>query len=239
MKFRHLPAISLALLIIWAASCNKTTNTPAPTPVSVTANLATVQIITNGSRDTQNYRILYNAQGQVDSIIETYYSTPQYTSFVYGSDNSYTVIINDGGGPETETVTTNADGTISSLIQDTYDTLYYTYNSNGIAQTKENNYITNYAWVNGDIDSSSNESSGSNSSVYYYDLSHLWQMGDIISIGSFLSYGRPTIRSKHLMTGRSFTGNFEKYVYKFDSRSRITQVSIADENVVYLYTYTN
>jgi len=237
MNTRHLP-IYLTLLIVWVASCNKTTNTPAPMPVTVTANLATVQIINNGN-DTENYRILYNARGQVDSIIETSFGSPQYTSFVYGSNNSYTVIINDGGGPETVTITTNADGTISSLIQDTYDTLYYTYNSNGIAQTKEDNYSTNYVWVNGDIDSSSNVSSGSNSSVYYYDLSHLWQMGDIISIGSFLSYGRPTIKSKHLLTARSFTGNFEKYVYKFDSRSRITQVSIPDENVLYLYTYTN
>ena len=236
MKFRHLPAISLALLIIWAASCNKSTNTPTPTPVVVTANLATVQIINNGT-DTENSRILYNAQGQVDSILETSFGSTQYTSFVYGSDNSYTVIINDGGGPETETITTNADGTINSLIQDTYDTLYYTYNSNGIAQTKEDNYITSYAWVNGDIDSSFTVAAAS--SIYYYDLSHLWQMGDIISIGSFLSYGRPTIKSEHLLTARSFTGNFEKYVYKFDSRSRITQVSITDENVVYLYTYTN
>jgi hypothetical protein len=237
MNTRHLP-IYLTLLIVWVASCNKTTNTPAPTPVAVTANLATVQIINNGN-DTENYRILYNARGQVDSIIETSFGSPQYTSFVYGSNNSYTVIINDGGGPETETITTNADGTINSLIENTYDTLWYSYNTNGIAQTKEENYITNYAWVNGDIDSSSNASSASGSTIYYYDLGHLWQMGDIISIGSFLSYGRPTVKSKHLLTARSFTGNLEKYVYKFDSLSRITQVSITDENVLYLYTYTN
>jgi hypothetical protein len=241
MSTRHLPIIPLMLLIVWAASCNKTSNTPAPAPlVAVTAKIATVQIVSSDN-DTAKYSILYNAQGQVDSIIEISPGSTQYqyTSFVYSSNNSYTVIINDGGGPETETITTNADGTINSVIEDTYDTFSYTYNSNGITQTSEGNNITHYIWVSGDIDSSFNPSSVFSSTIYYYDLSHLWQMGDIISIGDFLSYGRPTIKSKHLMTGRSFDSDLEKYTYKFDSQSRITQLAIPDDNVIYKYTYTN
>jgi hypothetical protein len=52
-----------------------------------------------------------------------------------------------------------------------------------------------------------------------------------------MDYGRPTIHSKHLMTEQVYDGTSEKYSYKFDNRSRITQLTVESET--YTYTYTN
>ena len=240
MNIRYLPTL-LTLLIVWAASCKKSDNTSASSTPGNT-KLATVLLIDSNTNDMQYYRITYNAQNQVDFIIQTSNGFVEIATFAYGS-LSYTRSWTGGGGQGTDVITTNADGTIQGIIGNPYDTFFFAYNSNGLVQTTDNNYaetyITNYTWVNGDIDNASTTPSGFGSVLYYYDYTHLWQMGDAFSILDFLSYGRPTARSKHLLTGKSTNNVLEKYVYKFDSQSRITQLTEPGEGVIYYYTYTN
>ncbi len=242
---KHLLFIVPAILfIIWAASCKKATTAPViATDTVVNAQIATVQL-NRGSNDTTNYRIVYNAQNQVDSIIETtYYGESQVTLFTYSG--STCLIQNPTSGTGTyDTLTLNADGTINTIASGYYNTAVFTYNTNGVTQRDNLEYnehsVTNYVWVNGDIDSSYTTpvSAGfSNAQIYYYDLAHHWQMGDIISIADFLAYGRPTVHSKHLVTQTSTEGFPTQYSYKFDSRGRITQLT--ENGSIYYYTYNN
>ena len=232
------------MFITWAASCTKTTNSPViATDTVVNAQIATVRLNV-GSNDTTNYRIVYNAQNQVDSIIETtYYGESQVTLFTYSGSTCLIQNPTSGTGAY-DTLTLNADGTINTIASGYYNTAIFTYNANGIAQRQQIEYsestTLNYVWVNGDIDSSYTTPANvgsSNAEIYYYDLAHNWQMGDVISISDFLTYGRPTVKSKHLLTQTSTEGFPTQYTYKFDSRGRITQLT--ENGSIYYYTYTN
>jgi hypothetical protein len=244
MRTRHLFIFAAILFITWAASCTKTTTAPViATDTVVNAQIANVRL-DRGSGDTENYRIVYNAQNQVDSIIETtYYGTVSVSTFIY-SGLSYVVLNSGSSGAPSDSVALNADGTVNTINSGYYDAYNFSYNSNGLSQRDEiystEQIFTNYVWVNGDIDSSYTtpvNSGGSGSEIYYYDLRHHWQMGDAISINDFLAYGRPTVHSKHLMTQTSNNSSPTQYAYKFDSRGRITQLT--QNGMIYYYTYTN
>ena len=236
MRTHLLFVIPAIMVITWTASCKK--NNTSPT----TAYIAAVAIVGSTGDTEETYRILYNMQGQVDSIIQTSAGYTQVSRFVYGN-LSYTITLTTSVGAETSTLTTNADGTISSLVEQPSDTIFLSYSSSGVVQAKDDygsqTYITGFIWVNGDIVSTYSNLISSESGYYYYDLGHLWQMGDAISIDDFLAYGRPIIKSKHLMTGRKTGTDLQKYVYKFDSKSRITQLQMPGGAETYYYTYTN
>ena len=162
------------LFITWAASCRKTTTAPIiATDTVVNAQIATVRL-DRGSGDTENYRIVYNEQNQVDSIIETtYYGTTSVTAFIYGG-SSYVVLNSGSSGAPADSVTLNADGTINTISSGYYEAYNFSYNNNGLSQRNEiyssEQIVTNYVWVNGDIDSSYTTpvSAGfSNAEIYY------------------------------------------------------------------------
>ena len=225
------------LFTLFAVACKKSSNnTPAPaTPVYY---LATVQRIE--SNVTDNYRISYNAQNQVDTIIQPW----GFLAFSY-SASSYNALEVEGTYNSGYTIYTNADGNITHT--NTYDSLFATYNSNGRISS-QSTYIGGspyatyiYAWVNGDIDSASQNNSFNGTLVYYYDLSHSWLPGDGFGIDDFLRYGRPVVRSAHLLTqSHSTNGSLITYKYNFDSKSRITQLTknFDGESTIYKYTYT-
>ena len=225
------------LFTLFAVACKKSSNnTPAPaTPVYY---LATVQRIE--SNVTDNYRISYNAQNQVDTIIQPW----GFLAFSY-SASSYNALEVEGTYNSGYTIYTNADGNITHT--NTYDSLFATYNSNGRISS-QSTYIGGspyatyiYAWVNGDIDSASEPNYAHQSITYYYDLTHTWQPGDGFGIDDFLQYGRPIVKSTHLLTqARYSTGDVTTYKYKFDSRSRIVQLTeiFFGDSIVYKYTYT-
>ena len=237
MRSFHIPIILFIVLIAVASSCKKSSNaTAANTDTVVNARIATIQINEGGS--ITSWRIVYDTQNRVDSIIEIAPgTTSSIKKFAY-SASFYTITEFSNSDSSVNKVTLNPDGSINSVYRGPQDTIYISYGANGVAQIKNNeygqSYVSNYTWINGDIDSASSPSS--NGATYFYNINYLWQIGDGISIFDFLDYGRPIIHSKHLMTEQSYDGTSEKYMYKFDNRSRITQLTIGSETYVYTYT---
>ena len=224
------------LFVLFAAACKKSSNsTIATTPAYY---LATVQRIQYN--DTENYHIRYNAQNQVDTITQPHgllvfrYSSGSYNIEQVESPDSFGFIVD-----------LDANGNITRI--NAYDSVFATYDSKGHIST-ESEYLSGssydtyiYAWVNGDIDSASQNNSFNGTLVYYYDLSHSWLPGDGFGIDDFLRYGRPVVRSAHLLTqSHSTNGSLITYKYNFDSKSRITQLTknFDGESTIYKYTYT-
>ena len=224
------------LFVLFAAACKKSSNsTIATTPAYY---LATVQRIQYN--DTENYHIRYNAQNQVDTITQPHgllgfrYSSGSYNIEQVESPDSFGFIVD-----------LDANGNITRI--NAYDSVFATYDSKGHIST-ESEYLSGssydtyiYAWVNGDIDSASDPNYAHQSITYYYDLTHPWQPGDGFGIDDFLQYGRPIVKSTHLLTqARYSTGDVTTYKYKFDSRSRIVQLTeiFFGDSIVYKYTYT-
>ncbi len=238
MRSLLVPILFFTLLLACVSSCKKnSTRTAANTDTVVNARIAAIQINEGGS--ITSWRIVYDTQNRVDSIIEiSPGTTPSVKKFAY-SASFYTITEFSNSDSSVNKVTLNPDGTINSIYRGPQDTIYIAYGANGVAQIKNNEYgqsfTSNYTWINGDIDSAS--SPPSNGETYFYNINYLWQIGDGISIFDFLDYGRPTIHSKHLMTEQVYDGTSEKYSYKFDSRSRITQLTVESET--YYYTYTD
>jgi len=238
MRTLFVPILFFTLLLAGASSCKKSSNgTATNTDTVVNARIATIQINESGS--ITSWRIVYDTQNRVDSIIEIAPgTTPSVKKFAY-SASSYTITGFSNSDSSVNKVTLNPDGTINSIYRALQDTIYIAYGANGVAQIKNNEYgqsfTSNYTWIYGDIDSAS--SPPSNGETYFYNINYLWQIGDGISIFDFMDYGRPTIHSKHLMTEQVYDGTSEKYSYKFDNRSRITQLTVGSET--YNYTYTN
>jgi hypothetical protein len=243
MKFIQFPAV-LFLLIMVAVSCKKKDkdkgNTPIVTPVS--HDIKTVDYY-DGMR-TFHYRIVYNAQNKVDSIIET---TDPIIPGATGnlpsiySDSGYTVLYNIGGmyflDSNTFKIVLNENGMITWLSKGNKrgaDTLTYKYNDttevvefnikNGIVHSLQEHYY----WQDGDLIG------------YTYDTAK-WQQGDYLSIQDFLKYGRPIFKTKHLVTGISNNPGPHiqpKYIYRFDSVGRISQMLIPVISDKQRYTYT-
>ena len=226
------------LFTLFGVACKKSGNST----VSTTPNfyLATVQRIEN--TDTENYRIMYNAQNQVDTIIQPY----GLLAFTY-SANSYNVLkvgVDSDGYTVGYTVKLNASGNITD-INDSHNELSVAYDSKGRISAESEysgGYYSNtiYDWVNGDIDSSSQDNLFVGRFTYYYDIAHTWQPGDLFGIEDFLQYGRPVVRSTHLLTQTRSASGVNTYKYTFDSKSRIAQTTGTGNfgSVMYKYTYT-
>ena len=225
------------LFTLFAVACKKSSNNTAA-PATREYYLATVQRIE--ANDTENYRIIYNAQNQVDTIIQPYgllvfrYSSGSYNIEQAESPDSFGFIVD-----------LDAKGNITRI--NAYDSVFATYDSNGRIST-ESEYLSGssydtyiYTWVNGDIDSASQNNSFNGTLLYYYDLTHTWLPGDGFGIDDFLRYGRPVVRSAHLLTqSHSTNGSLITYKYNFDCKSRITQLTknFDGESTIYKYTYT-
>ena len=234
----------LLFCVISVSSCKKSTNNPVVNNPNVNYDLAKVQYIEG--QDTQTYSIFYNAQGQVDSIYHNIgyiggYNS--YTTFTYAG-TYYIVTQVESLSVTTIRIDIDSLGRITKI--NNYDTLMFTYNGDEMMTQVEKYssseaYTTKYFWLNGDIDSSNiSYSYGSSSSqLYFYNINHLWQEGDAFCINDFLRYGKPILKSKHLMSNIGSASSTNGMIYKFDDKGRISQViEEPTQPVIYNYTYT-
>jgi hypothetical protein len=244
MSLRKLLPILLWLTCTFAACHKKSNNNPFGS-----SRIATV--VVSHADYAYNYRVVYDASNNVDSIIltgsGTAAGTTGFKAFTYVG-SSFT--ITDQAG--TTTVYANGSGQILKVLET--DTLSMLYNGSQLAEldtwmpslaypyytiTKER-----FTWTGGDLTGDSG--SGSGAYTYDYDNSKAGQPGDAWRIFEFLNYGRSFIKATHLVTDKMQSGTWvEKYQYVTDGSGRVTQLAwigngngvVPNDTTVYQYTY--
>ena len=213
------------------------------------AKIATV--VRTHAGDVVNYRMVYDAYNNVDSIIISDNSTTagyfRFRKFAYFG-TSYSIT------DETSTtfdVWANGNGYILKVFSS--DSLTMSYSGNELATldvitpTSTLPYYTksttNYTWKNSDL---IRDSTGGPALVFDYDAGRYGQPGDPWRVEQILKYGRAYIKTTHLVKDKMYGSAWiEKYFYQYDGSGRISQMvkvannngAGADDSTVYLYTY--
>ena len=239
MRYFHLPVLIFIFFLACATSCKKSSSA---TGVNVNNEfkykIATVHYV--GNLGIQDYRFVYNAQGQVDSI----FGPVGITIFSYTPTVINVTIDSTSGGIYRYNMYTNANGSVTQI--NAPDTTFLSYNSENELNTYKVLYagggteIDRYTWINGEIDSvvySNGYPSENTSRRYFYNLGYFSQPGDPLSISDFITYGRTIIRSQHLMIGSSNSLDLN-IAYKFDTLHRITQLTMSGDLVIATFSYT-
>jgi|GEM_PF-5439561 len=230
--------ILFLLTVTVTCSCKKSTDkTVSGTAISYL--IKTVDYY-YGKNFTANYKIVYNAQNKVDSIVVFSTNRISRRSFAY-SDSGY-VITNheepDNGIFYLTKVITDKNGQITKttdyVLQDSSVTLY-AYNGTELTSAQyfaahsTPSYMT-FSWTNGDVDG------------YRYSKDK-WQQGGIPDIVRFLSLGTSLIKTDHLAIGAVLATNTKvviaQYIYLFDKEGRISLVMLPSgkDTAYYRYTY--
>jgi hypothetical protein len=172
---------------------------------------------------TKHYRIVYDHNSNVDSIITTGSGQYGVKKFIY-LGTSYSITDEYGNS---FIVDADANGTIFKILQS--DTLSMLYQGAGLAELDTKSPIASYpyyvlssvyfTWSNGDV---------ATVGAQTYDYTgRNGQPGDAIRIDEFLSYGRSYIKTNHLPADLRNTANdtAQKYFYLFDGGGRISQLT--------------
>ena len=236
----HISVLFL-IIILLASSCrkNKIVN-----PENY--RIATVDETATGGA-TNHIRIVYLADGNVDSII----NGTDYQKYTYFS-SFYTVAFDTFN---MDTITIDPKGNIKSIYA-SGDSIYFTFDGTRVIDRNEVGGLSTganvdmYDWQNDDINSIIYQDGTIN--TYSYDKSRDAQTGDASQINEFLVYGRSFTKCKHIrnnttrysggsLYGGGTTVQYEKDLYQFDDKGRISVLTRimnqTNDTTTFRYTY--
>jgi len=216
-----------ALIICVAVSCKKSNG------ISIGNSRIVYVNYTNTNGQANYYRIVYDGNNNVDSIINTGGgSDTGHNGFLALNYLNSSFSITDENN-NSNIVDINTSLQIDTIFSTGTNYTFMLYNGSQIGSVNVNTpisaypyymtSITDYTYSNGDI--AAVNATGA-AETYDYDQSKSGQIGDPQRITEFLDYGRAYTQSAHLATDMYLNGTWqEKYFYNIDSYGRIQQMT--------------